>query len=63
MSENKSFIITDDAGSIGSVIFKQYIVNRQDTIINMDILTNAGNLEFHTSVNRSAISSVSKFNL
>ena len=55
MSENKTIIDTGVAMFIGSE------VNTQHTIVNMDIFTYAGNLEFISRVNRSALSLISKF--
>ncbi len=45
MSKNKTIIVTGGAGFIGSSVIRQYIADTQHTIINVDVLTYAGNLE------------------
>lgn len=45
MSNNKTIIITGGAGFIGSSVIRQYISETTHTIVNVDILTYAGNLE------------------
>jgi len=45
MSKNKTIIITGGAGFIGSCVIRQYIADTDHTIINVDSLTYAGNLE------------------
>lgn len=45
MNKNKTIIVTGGAGFIGSSVIRQYIAETQHTIINVDVLTYAGNLE------------------
>ena len=45
MKENKTIIVTGGAGFIGSSVIRQYISDTEHTIINVDVLTYAGNLE------------------
>ncbi len=46
----KTIIITGGAGFIGSAVIRQYIRETEHTIINVDVLTYAGNLESLTEV-------------
>lgn len=45
LSKNRTVIVTGGAGFIGSSVIGQYISNTQHTIINVDVLTYAGNLD------------------
>jgi len=45
MKDNKTIIVTGGAGFIGSAVIRQYIADTKHTIINVDVLTYAGNLE------------------
>lgn len=45
MKKTKTIIVTGGAGFIGSSVIRQYISDTDHTIVNVDILTYAGNLE------------------
>ena len=50
MKKKKTIIVTGGAGFIGSSVIRQYIAETQHTIVNVDVLTYAGNLESLTEV-------------
>ena len=50
MMENKKIFITGGAGFIGSAVIRHIINNTNHSVINVDKLTYAGNLESLTSI-------------
>jgi dTDP-glucose 4,6-dehydratase len=51
-SNNKCILVTGDAGFIGSAVIRELIDNSSHTVINVDKLTYAGNLETLKSVDQ-----------
>ena len=49
----RKILITGGAGFIGSAVIRHIIKNTDDTIINVDKLTYAGNLEYLNDVDGS----------
>ena len=50
MIENKKLLITGGAGFIGSAVIRHIINNTDHSVINVDKLTYAGNLESLVSI-------------
>ena len=54
MEENKKLLITGGAGFVGSAVIRHIINNSDHSVINVDKLTYAGNLESLTSIDNDA---------